>query len=157
MVRIGKFYNWATLCPEVEGGGQATIATILNLNYPHVWMHRQPDRVSRGFSLFGWSTNYQRKNWCIGTLQRMIIDHSITIHDVITYDQMVNYSEMDNGDWGNSDPDVHDDAVMAFAIGVTASRTEPFTADVAPYPSLIHELVEQEYAGMGFDDGAGGG
>jgi len=154
MVRIGKYFNWATLCPEVEGGGQATIATILTQNYPNVWMHRSADRVTKGFSLFGWSTNYQRKNWCIGTLQRMVIDHSITIHDVITYNQMVNYSELDNGDWGNSDPDVHDDAVMAYAIGVTASRTEPFTADLAPYPSLAHELIEQEYS-FEFDDGSG--
>lgn len=45
MMRIGKFYNYAMLCPEVEGGGQATIGTILSRGYPNVWLDKRPDRV----------------------------------------------------------------------------------------------------------------
>lgn len=145
MIRIGKFYNHATICPEVEGGGQATIATILNRGYPFIWMHRVPDRIVKGFNAYGWSTNWQRKSWAIGTLNRLVVDGSIHIHDQKTYDQLLNYTVLPNGDWGNADPDVHDDAVMAMAIAVTASITDgPFT-DEAEQRTIIHDLVDQEW------------
>lgn len=145
MIRIGKFYNHAILCPEVEGGGQATIATIINRGYGNIWMHRAADRVPKGFSAYGWSTNWQRKSWAIGTLSRLISDRSLTVHDQITYDQLLNYVVKPNGDWGNSDPDIHDDAVMALAIAVTASRAEgPFVAE-DDRRGIFHEIVEQEW------------
>jgi hypothetical protein len=145
MIRIGKFYNYATLCPEVEGGGQATIATIINRGYPNIWMHRNPDRVAKGFNAFGWSTNWQRKSWAIGTLSRMVIDKSLRIHDQVTYDQLRDYVVRPNGDWGNSDPDIHDDSVMALAIAVTASRAEgPFVENYVEN-SPIHDIIDQEW------------
>lgn len=147
MIRLGKFYNHAMLCPEVEGGGQATIATIINRGYGNLWMHRAADRTPKGFSAYGWSTNWQRKSWAIGTLSRLVADRSLLVHDQITYDQLQNYVVRPNGDWGNSDPDIHDDAVMALAIAVTASRAEgPFIAgDEDPRRGTIHEIVEQEW------------
>lgn len=144
MIRIGKFYNNAMLCPEVEGGGQATVATIINRGYPNIWMHRNPDRVARGFNAYGWSTNWQRKSWAIGTLSRMVVDQSLKIHDQITYDQLRDYVVRPNGDWGNSNPDIHDDAVMAMAIGVTASRADgPFIESEPDARTPIHEITEQ--------------
>jgi hypothetical protein len=145
MMRLGKFYNNAMLCPEVEGGGQATVATILTRNYPNVWTDKRADRLKGSFNVYGWSTNYQRKRWSVGTLQRLVLDGSITIHDRITYNQLRNYVEHDNGYWGNSDSTIHDDSVMALSIGVTASETEgPFTAD-APEGSVIHDIYAQEF------------
>ena len=145
MMLAGKFYNECMLCPEVEGGGQASVARILTRNYPNVWLDKRADRVSSSFNVFGWSTNYNRKRWCIGTLQRTIIDGSLTIHDRKTYNQLRNYVEDDSGYWGNADKEMHDDAVMALAIGVVASEQEgPFTAD-PPERSPIHDLYAQEF------------
>lgn len=145
MMLAGKFYNECCLCPEVEGGGQATVARILTRNYPNVWLDKRADRVRGSFNVFGWSTNYNRKRWAIGTLQRCIIDGSLTIHDRKTYNQLRNYVEDEAGYWGNADRDMHDDAVMALAIGVVASEQEgPFTAD-PPERSAIHDLYAQEF------------
>lgn len=149
MMRVGRFYNECMLCPEIEGGGQATVATILAHNYPNVWLDKRADRVKGASNIFGWSTNFQRKQWCIGTLQRCVLDQSIIIHDVITYNQLRNYVEHDDGYWGNNDKKVHDDAVMALSIGVTASETEgPFMPDV-PNSSPIYDLYAQEFEGLG--------
>lgn len=150
MMKIGKFYNWAMLCPEVEGGGQATIGAIMERGYPNIWIDKRPDRINRSFNVFGWSTNYQRKRWCIGFLQSLVLDGSIIIHDRLTYEQMRTYVRHDNGDWGNSDGKSHDDSVMALGIGVTASDVEgPFTADQTK-SNVYLDIYRQE-----FDDGYG--
>ena len=51
------------------------------------------------------------------------MDGSILLHDRHTYNQMRNYVQHPNGEWGNGDG-THDDAVMAMAISVTASDKE---------------------------------
>lgn len=153
MEKIGYYFNTAMLCPEIEGGGQATIARLITKNYPSLWQHRQADRLPGKLSLtFGWATNFQRKSWCIGDLQRLIVDLSISIHDRKTYTQLRNYVQRDDGTWGNADAQTHDDAVMALAIGVAASIAEgPFMADAISHP--IADIFNQEYGvnGVGGD------
>src|SRR5215467_1823713 len=146
MMLIGDLFNHAMLCPEVEGGGQATMARILSVGYNNVWLHKTPDRLRGSFNVFGWSTNYQRKQWCIGFLQRLIYDNSLTLHDRTTYNQLRNYVQRDDGSWGNSDNISHDDAVMALAIAVTASDREgPFMADSPRRSQTVLDIYQQEY------------
>lgn len=132
MIRLGKFYNYAMLCPEVMGGGQATVAAILTKNYPNVWQNRWADQApGRVGHIFGWSTNHRYKSWAISTLKKLILDRSITIHDKRTYNQLRDYVVRPNGEWGNANEQIHDDAVMALAIAVTASMSEgPFVETV---------------------------
>jgi hypothetical protein len=148
MMMAGDYYQHGMLCPEVEGGGQAAIGAILVSGYDNVWRDKRPDRQRESFNVYGWSTNWQRKNWCIGDLQRSIVDHSLVIHDSKTYRQLRNYVERANGDWGNSDPKVHDDAVMAMAIAVTASGKEgvfmPDDERVNPYLDIYKSEWEEE-------------
>lgn len=146
LMRIGRFYNNCTVCPEVEGGGQATIAIIINASYPRIWAHRQADKVPGRFSMntLGWSTNWQRKSWCIGTLKHLVVTNSITLHDFKTYAQMRSYVEHDNGEWGNADKETHDDAVMALAIAVAASISDgPFVPDMPAH--AIADIYNQEF------------
>lgn len=126
MMKIGRWYHEAELCPEIEGGGQAAIATMINFNYPNLWRHtwadKEPGKVS---TTFGWSTNYNRKRWSVGRLKHLVIENCITIHDKRTYNQLRNYIVLSSGEMGNASRKQHDDTVMALAIGVTASHTEP--------------------------------
>jgi len=128
MMLVGRYYHNAELCPEAEGGGQATVATLLNAGYPNISLHRWADKAPGKVSnAYGWATNWQRKHWAVGRLKYLIGDNSITFHDKKTYDQLRNYVVLGNGDMGNADRGIHDDAVMALAITVTASQTEgPF-------------------------------
>lgn len=146
MMLIGRWYNNAILCPEAEGGGQATVATLLTSGYPNVWMHRWADKApGKPANAYGWATNWQRKQWCVGQLKSLIADQSITIHDKKTYKQLRNYVVLDNGDLGNADPKVHDDAVMALAICVTASMTEqPFSENRGKQSDMMDIFTQEE-------------
>ena len=130
MMLLGRYYHDAELCPEIEGGGQATVATILNAGYPNIWQHRWADKAPGKVAMsYGWSTNWNRKHWAIGRLRFLLADDSIVIHDKETYSQMRSYITHENGEMGNAQRGIHDDAVMALAIGVTASMMEgPFSA-----------------------------
>ena len=125
---MGDFFNHAMLCPEVEGGGQAAIAYMMKSGYDHIWTHQRPDHNRQSFNMFGWSTTMTRKQWAIGELQHRFLDGSIVIHDPVTYNQLISFVEHEDGYWGNNDKRVHDDAVMALAITITASKAlGPFT------------------------------
>lgn len=131
MVLLGKYYNEAMLCPEIEGGGQATIASLIERSYPNLWQHKWADKAPGKIAMtYGWAMNFQRKNWAIGKLKYLVGDNSIIIHDKLTYKQMRYYMVLSNGEMGNagSGADDHDDAVTSLAIATVASGTEgPFS------------------------------
>jgi hypothetical protein len=153
LMLIGDYYNHCMICPEVEGGGQAAMGRILSVGYNNIWLHKTADRLKGSFNVFGWSTNYQRKQWAIGMLLRLVVDNSILIHDRVTYNQMRNYVQREDGTWGNGDGISHDDAVMALAIGVTASDREgPFMPDIPSHNKTILDIYQQEFDDMYLGD-----
>lgn len=82
----------------------------------------------------------------VGTLLKLIIDRGLIIHDQITFDQLQNYTVLPNGEYGNSDPDVHDDGVTAFAICVTASQSQgPFLDYEDTHRNSFNDIIDQEY------------
>lgn len=149
MMKIGKYYHEAMLCPEVEGGGQGVIAVILHSNYPNVWQHQWADRSPGKLPMtFGWAMNFTRKAWCVGELKSMIVDRSVIIHDKTTYNQLRNYVVRQNGDWGNADKDVYDDSVMALSIGVTASKIQGPFSEAREVPMMVDMFNQQEDEGV---------
>lgn len=134
MMLIGRFYNEAMLCPEVEGGGQAAVARIITKGYPSIWQHRWADKSPGKVAVtYGWATNFQRKSWCIGRLKAFVVSNAIILHDKKTKNQLNDYVVRQDGTWGDSADTGDDAAVIALAIGVTASETEgPFVPDIAP-------------------------
>jgi hypothetical protein len=147
MRKLGEYFGYATLCPEVGGGGYGTIGALLTMNYPYVWQHRWADHTPGSMAnSYGWATNSQRKSWCIGVLKKLLSDRSITLHDVKTYNQLRDYVVRSDGSWGNTNPDIHDDAVMALAIAYTASATEGAFEPDNPMDAL-RDLYDQELAG----------
>lgn len=146
LIRLGRYYNDAMVSCEIEGPGYATIGALLSLNYPRVWQHRWADRhPGKLASNFGWSTNWQRKNLMMENLVHRLSDRTVTIHDQETYEQMRDYSVInDFGEMGPATKGGHDDAVMAFAQAVICSVMEnqpgdytqrPTTGPTAPQPA----------------------
>jgi hypothetical protein len=128
LAKIGRYYNNAIVTTEIEGGGYATIGALVKGGYPRIWQHRWADKHQGKIGQnFGWSTNYQRKHWAVGDTIKLLSDRSITLHDEKTYNQMVSYQVINQyGEMGGP-RDGHDDAVMAFAIGIccTINETAP--------------------------------
>lgn len=134
MMNLGMYYNKALLAPEIEGGGYATIAVILDRNYPFVWQHEKAESMPGQIdNWFGWHTNWKTKNQAIGVLKKVIIDGLITCHDRETYNELKNYVSLPGGKFGNGEKVDHDDMVMALAIAMTVTH---YTAAELPAPDL---------------------
>lgn len=131
IARIGYYYNSATVAPEIEGPGYATIGALIAMGYPNIWQHRWADKAQGKISQnYGWSTNYQRKHQAIGYLIGLLGRHRTIIHDARTRNEMAGFVALGNGEMGNADPKGGDDTVMAYAIAVAAALMEPpFTYD----------------------------
>lgn len=116
-VLLGRYYNWAILCPEVGGGGESTIGVILHMNYPHVWKHQKAER-DPGFTdnTYGWWASTRAKIEAVGYLLRGVVDRDITIHDHQTFVEMRAFEDKGGGAYGNSSETGHDDTVTALAI-----------------------------------------
>jgi len=154
MMLIGDFFQHGILCPEVEGGGQGTISVLMSSNYGNMWLHRWADRHKTSTSVYGWSTNYQRKWWAIGTLQKLLGDASLLLHDKRTAHELVYYVENEDGTLGNGEGARHDDRVSALYIAVTASTTDgPFIPSnlnhQSPTDIYTTEFETPTYAGLG--------
>ena len=127
IIELGRYYDDAEVCSEIEGPGYGTIAALIAKGYPRIWQHRWADKhQGKVGQNFGWSTNYQRKNWMVGQTTKLLHDRTLTIHDPLTYEQLQAYSVISVfGEMGPPTKDGCDDAVMAFCQVVITAITEP--------------------------------
>lgn len=133
LVKLARFYNDAELAPEVEGPGYATVGRIVSLEYPHVYRQTAADKIPGKLSqMLGWSTNWKRKDWMVAHLAKLILDGSLLLHDRRTYEQLRSYVTLPPPQqYGNADPDGHDDTVSALGIACICSAYG--TGAVMPY------------------------
>lgn len=146
MMLIGDFFGHAMLCPEVEGGGMATIAAITQSGYGNVWNWKKGDRTAASNNTWGWLTSYGTKRWAIAELQDLLNSRSLLIHDKRTFLELLSYVEHENGALGNEGRSGHDDTVMALAIGVTASKREGFF-NPKEYKPQVNDIYTSELEG----------
>ena len=147
MMLIGDFFGHAMLCPEVEGGGMATIGAIVQSGYGNIWSWKKPDRTAASNNTWGWLSSYNTKRWALGELQNLLNTRSILIHDKRTFLELLNYVERDNGTLGNEGRSGHDDTVMALAIATSASKREGFfnpRTHTPVIPDIFTSELEQE-------------
>lgn len=136
LAKLGRWYNDALLCPEIEGPGYMTVGKLLGMNYPNVWLKVRPDSSPGKVSSeqYGWSTTAKSKHLAIGWLLKMVMDGALTIHDKYTYEEMRDYVTLDNGSYGNSNGSEYDDTVMALAIAVTCNQLDGPLMPPSPLP-----------------------
>jgi hypothetical protein len=127
LMKLGYYYNTATVNTEVDGPGYATVGRLTSMGYPKLWQHRWADKSPGKISTvnLGWLSNYQRKHWAINMVKWLLSEESILIHDPETHKQMRDYAVLsDVGAMGNGSPRGFDDAVMALAIAVITAMTD---------------------------------
>lgn len=127
LYNLGRWYNDALLSTETNGPGYSTVGALLTMNYPYLWKNHFMDKAPGTIAdSFGFQSNVQRKHAMIGTLLKHVVDHTITVHDRITYGEMRNYVTLDNGEMGPADnKNGYDDTVTSLGIGVFGSYVEP--------------------------------
>ncbi|MGH9203870.1 MAG: hypothetical protein ACRD2A_21800, partial [Vicinamibacterales bacterium] len=157
VVRLGRWYNQAEISVEVEGPGFATIGRIISLNYPNVWAHRNPDRLpgKQAHHVYGWSTSVKRKEWMIGYMKRLILDHNLQIHDSVTYDEMRNFVILPDGagQYGPASSEGYDDTVMALGIALVCSVSEgPLEHyEAQGFREQVEPLMEEVRSALGWE------
>jgi hypothetical protein len=125
MSMLGRFYNWAILCPEIQGAGDATISRLISLNYPFLFEHRKAEKIpGMPETSFGWWSGVRAKQESVGNLLKVVVDHDITLHDHKTYSEMRAYVSDEKGGFKNGSGEPHDDTVTALAIAITCTMYE---------------------------------
>lgn len=124
LAKIGVYYNYASVAPENEGPGFSTIGALLVLDYPNIYQPEEPDGVQGNYTgKYGFSSTYKSKEDAVGWLLKLIVDHSITVHDRETYSELCTYVTLPGGGYGNAGgAKGHDDLVMALAIAAVVTR-----------------------------------
>lgn len=125
MTLLGRYYNWAMLCPEIQGAGDATISRLISLNYPFLFEHRKAERIpGQPETVYGWWSGVRAKQEAVGNLLKVVVDGGsgaggIIIHDHKTYAEMRAYVSDEKGGFKNGASEKHDDTVTALAICMT--------------------------------------
>jgi len=138
LAKLGVYYNTALLTCETTGAGYTAMGALINMNYPNLYKHRYADKEPSVIATtFGWDTNQQRKEWMIGFLLKLVVDHTVSIHDKTTFYEMQNYVSVPNGHYGPNSSAGFDDTVMALAQACICSSTELLEAYVGPVNRVL--------------------
>lgn len=90
LVQVSKFYNNATLSPEVNNAGIAVIESIKREKYFNVYTREVREELGRDMqSKIGWHTNVKTKMLMIDELKAAFRDDSLTINDEDTLREMM--------------------------------------------------------------------
>ncbi len=122
---LGRYYNWAIVCPEIQGAGDSTIARLISLNYPFLFEHRKAERIpGQPETVYGWWSGVRAKQEAMGNLLKVVVDHDLILHDHKTYSEMRAYVSDERGGFKNGAGEGHDDTVTAMAIAMTCVMYE---------------------------------
>jgi hypothetical protein len=130
MARLGKWFNMAQICGEVNpgGGGVSMLEAILNADYPSGLIYHRPvtadqDPQVRGDRI-GWSTSGVSRPILISLLDETIRQLAITLHCPITVGELMTFVIKANGK-AEHQKGCHDDAVIALALAMVAITRMP--------------------------------
>ncbi len=133
LVGMGRLYNEALLCPEVQssggGGGREVLRYIQDCDYwnLHRWKGSGPDQVQpRAGSLYGWETTSRTRPRMLANLIQVVKERSCVIHSRTLLDQFHNFGQNDSERYEAISG--HDDLLIAYSIALV-SRTENYFAE----------------------------
>jgi len=116
---LGKFYNWAFICPEQKAVGKAVIGHLLTLQYPLELIYsrqRAPsDRRSPLLQELGYDTNSIFRPVLISNLDLALRQGAIRLHDPETIQQLREFVRKPSG---REEGVNHDDDVFGVALAV---------------------------------------
>jgi len=133
---LGDYYNTATIAPEKEGPGYATVGHLMGAGYPMVWESQKVDKTPGKVQadVFGWGTNKATKAMAMGYLVNALAQplqrvgettYGLLIHDEETFAEMKDYVSDEKGGFCNGEGSLFDDRVMALGIALATHYIDP--------------------------------
>lgn len=116
--RLGRYYNMATIAPERNAGGIATVLVLRELDYSNIYIREKVGQITdRLTPELGWLTDMKTKPLMISNTQKAIRDKLVIVHDEATINELFSY-QYDDAGHANAPNGSHDDRVIALMIAV---------------------------------------
>ena len=117
--KLGRFYNWALIGPEVNNHGLAVIQRLRDLFYSN--LYKREGGLDEVFetptSKFGWKTTTITKPLAIDYLAEAIREGLVKDEDIVFIEEAFSYVRDEKGRT-NAEEGTHDDTIMAKAIAL---------------------------------------
>lgn len=144
MYKLGEYYNFALIAPEVNFN-PGIVINLEKMNYPNIYIRQSVHTISKEIRKeYGWRTDRITRPVIISDLVEYVRDHIELINDIATLQEMLTFVNIDGKPQGM--PGKKDDLVLAKAITIAASGQqtkiiEQKTADISKLP----EDLQQDY------------
>lgn len=117
--KLGRFYNFALIGPEVNNHGLAIVQRLRDLFYSNIYKRESGlDEVfETPTSKFGWKTTTITKPLAIDYLAEAIREGLVQDEDIVFIEEAFSYVRDEKGRT-NAESGTHDDTVMAKAIAL---------------------------------------
>ncbi|MEM4217855.1 MAG: hypothetical protein QXZ09_07510, partial [Candidatus Methanomethylicaceae archaeon] len=133
VIRLGRYYNDAVICPEVATGeGQHFLACLRRMGYTRIWRPREIAKIDWDVSgSYGWKTSGVTKGRLVSELQAALEGRSLIVSDRRIISELESFARHAKrtkigGSWRYAAvPGKHDDMVMALGIALCAWIDNP--------------------------------
>lgn len=117
--KLGRFYNFALLGPEINNHGLAVVQRLRDLFYSNLYRREKGlDEVFESpTGKFGWKTTLVTKPLAIDYLAEAIREGLVKDEDIVFIEEAFSYVRDERGRT-NAEAGTHDDTVMAKAIAL---------------------------------------
>lgn len=149
LMKLGEFYNYASIGVENNNHGHSTLNTIKNSEYWNLFYQKQYDRFTDTYTKkLGWNTNAKTKRIMINKLTEFVREKYLMIYSDLVIGEMFTYVINENGST-NAQEGSYDDAVMAVAIMLqlllefVGGEYEPGSTDKNEKQLINSEIVDE--------------
>lgn len=117
--KLGRFYNWALVGPEINNHGLAVVQRLRDLFYNNLYKREKGlDEVfETPTAKFGWKTTSITKPLAIDYLAEAIRENLVKDEDIVFVEEAFSYVRDEKGRT-NAEAGTHDDTIMAKAIAL---------------------------------------
>ena len=117
--KLGRFYNWALVGPEINNHGLAVVQRLRDLFYNNLYKREKGlDEVfETPTAKFGWKTTSITKPLAIDYLAEAIRENLVKDEDIVFVEEAFSYVRDEKGRT-NAETGTHDDTIMAKAIAL---------------------------------------
>lgn len=113
---LGRWYNEAMVCVEINGTGLIAQTALKERGYVNFYRWRYLDKVGTGISeRIGWYTSSSNKPALVGSLRHHVLSGLLVIRDPETVNEMKTFVTDQRGG-AQAAPGMYDDRVMSLAI-----------------------------------------
>ncbi len=128
LAEAGRRYNNALIAPENNTYGYAAIMKLVEMDYKNLYYALEKDKYNSYYSSpeigkIGFQTNAKSRGQILTKLEEVLRTRQIRVHSTRLYEELKTFV------WKNNKPQarkgMHDDLIMALAIGVWLYDTNP--------------------------------